>query len=123
MSLRIMVVEDEVLVGMDLVMLLEDWGYRPNGPHASVREAIEAFENFEPQAAILDINLGGGETSMPIAKELAARGIPFVFLTGYTRLHVCGDPLIENVPRMKKPVSEDELRSMLKKLSEQVSAG
>ncbi|WMS41856.1 hypothetical protein RDV64_17555 [Acuticoccus sp. MNP-M23] len=121
MSLRIMVVEDEVLVGMDLVMLLEDWGYCPDGPHASVREAIDAFDNFEPQVAILDMNLGGGESSIPIAEELVARGIPFVFLTGYTRLNLSGDPLTKNVPTMKKPISEDDLRSTLRKLSEQVS--
>ena len=122
MSTRVLVVEDEVLVGMDLVMLLEDWGYLPDGPHASVKQAVEAIDTFEPEVAILDMNLGGGESSMPISRELTARGIPFAFLTGYTRSDAFNDALMKNVPRMNKPVSEDELRSTLRKLSEQVSA-
>lgn len=120
--MRVLIVEDEVLVGMDLVMLLEDWGYRPDGPHASVKKAFEAMERFGPEIAILDMNLGRGETSVPIAEELAARGIPFVFLTGYTRLDASLGSLGTRVPSMKKPVSEDELRSTLGQLSEQAKA-
>jgi DNA-binding NtrC family response regulator len=119
MSTRILVVEDELLVGTDLVMLLEDLGYRPDGPHPSVREALVAIENFDPEIAILDINLGGGETSLPIAEALAARDTPFVFLTGYSRLHASGNPLTEDAPRMKKPVSEGELKSVLERMIEQ----
>jgi DNA-binding NtrC family response regulator len=116
MSARILVVEDEMLVGMDLAMLLEDWGYSPDGPHASVRDSLSAIAESRPDAAILDMNLGRGETSMPIAEALQERGIPFVFLTGYTRFDAAGDPLAETVLRMRKPVAEGELRAVLEDL-------
>ena len=114
---RILVVEDEVLIGMDLVMLLEDWGYRPDGPHGSVAACLEAVEQFDPEIAVLDVNLGGGETSLPVAAALRERGTPFVFLTGYTRLETAEDPTILSAPRLKKPVSEHELKSILEDLA------
>jgi DNA-binding NtrC family response regulator len=113
MSARILVVEDEMLVGMDLAMMLEDWGYHPDGPHASVRDSLSAIRESRPDAAILDMNLGRGETSMPVAEALQEQGIPFVFLTGYTRFDAAGNPLAETVLRMRKPVAEGELRAVL----------
>jgi DNA-binding response OmpR family regulator len=117
MPYRILVVEDEVLVGMDLVMMLEDWGYIPDGPHANVEDALAAIEAFDPQIAILDVNLGRGQTSLPVAEALGRRKTPFLFLTGYTRLDAAENPSAEGAPRMKKPVAEGELRSMLEKVA------
>lgn len=114
---KILVVEDEVLVGMDLVMMLEDWGYRADGPHATVDDALRAVEGFSPNVVILDMNLGDGVTSMPVAEALQERGIPFIFLTGYTRRDATGAPLANSAPILKKPVSENELRSVLSDLS------
>ena len=120
MSIRILVVEDESLVGMDLVMMLEDWGYSADGPHASVSEALDAIETFDPKMAILDMNLGDGETSLPIAEALQARQTPFLFLTGYTRLDPDGNPLVDTARRIQKPVAEGELKSVLEDLARQV---
>jgi DNA-binding response OmpR family regulator len=117
--MRILVVEDEVLVGMDLVMMLEDWGYTADGPHSTVKDALMAVETFDPQIAILDMNLGNGETSLPVAEVLDSRSTPFIFLTGYTRLDAAGNPLAEGAPRMTKPVAEGELRSMLRKVADE----
>ncbi len=121
LATKILVVEDEVLVGMDLVMLLEDWGYRADGPHASVDEALRAVEDFDPDLVILDMNLGGGATSLPVAEALQARKTPYIFLTGYTRLDASGAPLNDSAPILKKPVSEDQLKSLLSELSSRAS--
>ena len=117
MSKRILVVEDESLIGMDLVMMLEDWGYRASGPHASVNGSLKAIDEFDPEIAILDINLGGDETSLPVAEALQSRGTPFIFLTGYTRLDMGGHPILDAVQRIRKPVSEGELKRMVEGLS------
>ena len=102
-----------MLVGMDLAMLLEDWSYSPDGPHASVEQSLSAIAECKPDAAILDMNLGEGETSLPVAEELARQEVPFVFLTGYTRFDAEGNPLMDTTPRLKKPVVEAELKAMI----------
>ncbi|WP_143747381.1 response regulator [Marinibacterium profundimaris] len=69
-STRVLLVEDEFLIGMDLAMFLEEWGYVVDGPHASSSKAIAAIEKDPPNLAILDVNLGRDDTSLPIAQML-----------------------------------------------------
>ncbi len=111
---RVLVVEDELLVGMDLAMLIEGWGYAADGPHPTVERALDAITRCIPDAALLDINLGGGRTSMPIAQRLHDLGTPFVLLTGYSSVtHGNCDPLSEAAARLRKPISERDLRNIL----------
>jgi PAS domain S-box-containing protein len=79
---RVLIVEDEVLLGLQLVGTLQDAGCTVVGPAASVSEAIDLIVSTKPTAAILDVNLGT-EESFPIADVLRAKNIPFVFCTGY----------------------------------------
>jgi CheY-like chemotaxis protein len=80
---RILVVEDEYLVATSLREGLEMVGAVVVGPAPSVEKALKAIES-EPEidAAILDINLGG-RTAYPVADQLCARKIPFLFASGY----------------------------------------
>ena len=80
---RILVVEDEYLIGMSLADGLESAGSIVVGPVPSVDKAIKTIES-EPHidAAILDVNLGG-VLAYPVADMLIARKIPFVFTSGY----------------------------------------
>lgn len=80
---KILVVEDEMLVMMNLEVALEDMGCSSVCPVASVIKAIALLKNQNFDLAILDVNLGG-EKSYPIADILIARGIPFAFSTGYS---------------------------------------
>ncbi|MEM5516329.1 response regulator [Henriciella sp. AS95] len=116
-ALKVLVVEDELLIGMDLVMELEDWGYDANGPHKSVAEALSEIEQFAPDVAILDVNLGNGVTSMPIAKKLKEANIPFVFLTGYDPSRFDSDGLWEAAPRLRKPIILNQLHDTLKQIA------
>jgi DNA-binding response OmpR family regulator len=62
--------------------MLQDLGYEVVGPEARVSEALACVAGGDLDAAILDVNVHG-ELNYPIAEVLAARGIPFMFSTGY----------------------------------------
>lgn len=80
---RILVVEDESLVAMLLETILDDLGCETVGPISSVVEALEVVAAREDlDGALLDVNVAGVEI-FPVAEALAARGLPFVFSTGY----------------------------------------
>ncbi|AXK73735.1 response regulator [Lysobacter sp. TY2-98] len=82
-GLRVLVVEDEYLVADDLRRGLEMAGAHVLGPVPSVRLALDLLASSNaPDVAILDVNLGG-EAVVPVADALIARGIRFVFATGY----------------------------------------
>ena len=75
---RILVVEDEALVAMDLEMTLTEAGATVIGPCFRLSRATEAIRSEAIDAALLDIRLGS-EESFPIADELGARGLAVVF--------------------------------------------
>jgi len=81
MSARILLVEDEFLIAMDVRMQLEAAGYAVVGPAASADQALDLLGAGPVDAAVLDMNLRGS-TSLPVAERLAAAGTPFLFLSG-----------------------------------------
>ena len=84
---RFLVIEDEPLVMFELIDLLEGAGASIAGQASSHSTALELAEAAEIDAALLDGNLQG-ETVDDIAAALAARGIPFLFVSGYGRDHL-----------------------------------
>ena len=81
-GLRILVVEDEPLIAMELIDNLEDVGAAPFGPVMTVAGALSIVRSGEPlDAALLNVNLRG-EASFPVADALIERGVPFLFVTG-----------------------------------------
>lgn len=81
-GLRVLVVEDVAVLAWQVRDVLTDAGAAVAGPAPSVAHALGLLAEHEVDAAVLDMNLNG-EPADPIADALAARGIPFVFLTGY----------------------------------------
>jgi len=81
---RVLVVEDEVLVAWLLEDMLADLGCAVVGPAVSVKQALAMIDAEAIDVAVLDVNLNG-QLSYPIADALAARGVPFVFSTGYDK--------------------------------------
>jgi DNA-binding response OmpR family regulator len=81
---RILIVEDDVLLAMDLAEQLEASGFQVVGPCLSAAQALDTFEKEGCDVAVLDINLGHG-TSEPVAKRLRSMSIPFVVASGYSR--------------------------------------
>ncbi|MBA4759032.1 HWE histidine kinase domain-containing protein [Sphingosinicella sp.] len=80
---RVMIVEDELLVGMELSRALRDEGWDIMGPAGTLEEAFALLgQEDPPHAAILDINLNG-QFVYPVADLLRAREVPFLFCSGY----------------------------------------
>jgi DNA-binding response OmpR family regulator len=107
---RILLVEDEALVGMMMTEFLRDIGFHVVGPFGTVSEAIDAIGQEQLQAAVLDINLNG-EMIYDLAAELTGRGVPIVFVTGYGADAV--DQRFANFPVLQKPVDSAALRRVL----------
>ena len=84
---RVLVVEDEPLVAIDVVDILEQAEAVPIGPASNAEAALTMIENENLDAALLDANLGGKPVD-EIAAALTRRNIPFAFVTGYGRANL-----------------------------------
>jgi PAS domain S-box-containing protein len=107
---RILVVEDEGLVGALMSELIDQMGYAALGPCVDLNEAMNVMRRNHIDGAVLDVNLGG-ELVFPLAKALADRNIPLVFLIGYEKTAVAAG--FEDFPILQKPVAADDLRNVL----------
>ncbi|MGX1098782.1 HWE histidine kinase domain-containing protein [Amorphus sp. MBR-141] len=106
-STRVLLVEDQMLIAMDVEASLQDHGLSDVTTTASAAEAIEKLNGTPPHVAVLDVNLGD-ETSIPVAEELMRRGIPFVFATGYGDGSMIPSTL-SHVPIVRKPYEVADL--------------
>lgn len=107
---RLLLVEDEALIGIMMKDVLTDLGFQVVGPYSTPNDAIEALSSGPIQAAILDVNLRG-ELIYALADEIAGRGIPFVFVTGYGPESI--DARFADVPVLQKPVDRALLEQVL----------
>lgn len=110
---RVLVVEDESLVAMLLDTILEDMGCTPVGPASNIDEG-EALARDEAalDAALLDVNVAGRQV-FPVAAALKARGVPFVFSTGYGEGGLPDE--WRGNPTIQKPFTEAAIRDALMK--------
>jgi PAS domain S-box-containing protein len=111
---RVLLVEDEVLVGIMMQDLLRELGCKVVGPFAGAQEANAALREGGVDVAILDINLGR-ELVYPLADILVRRKVPFFFVTGYAAETV--DARFGSVPVLEKPVDSERLKEALAKSS------
>jgi DNA-binding NtrC family response regulator len=108
---RILVVEDEPLIAMMIEDFLDMLGKDHAGTAESVAAALEIVAAGGVDAAILDVNLSGGEQSWPIADALAAASVPFILATGGS-----GDMVVEayrDRPVLAKPFTMDAVEQAL----------
>lgn len=103
---RVLIVEDEALVAMELARVLTAAGAQVVGPAGSIEEALELLDRKPIDRAVLDINLGGRLVT-PVAQALAARAIPFIYLTGYQ------EPGVSDGVVVRKPASAELLLGAL----------
>ena len=106
---RVLLVEDEALIALDLARQLRGAGHEVVGPCRSGAEALRRIEEARPEAAVLDYSLRGTETSETTARALATRGVPFAFLTGHAASGLIARGPFADRPRLTKPCSPDEL--------------
>jgi len=107
---RLLVVEDELLVSMLLEDILTDLGAAVAGPYGRLADGLAAAKVERFDGAILDLNLAGQQAE-PLADLLLARGVPFVFITGYQRDSI--DRRYANVPVLPKPIDAAALEGVL----------
>lgn len=116
-GLRVLVVEDEMMVSMLIEDMLSDLGCVVIGPAARLDEALELARDSEIDCAVLDVNLGG-QPIFPVADLLRERGRPYAFATGY------GDAGLRDAdkgtPVLQKPFREGDLARILGELRAKV---
>ena len=107
---RVLVVEDEPLIGLDISGLLDAAGCEVVGPFRTAGPAIQSIADQHFDAAILDFTIADG-TSVSIADALALKSVPFIWLSGYAadivpeRHRAC--------PFVRKPFGSDALFAAL----------
>jgi PAS domain S-box-containing protein len=103
---RVLVVEDEAVVAMELTRVLTAAGAKVVGPVGTIEEALNLLDDQPIDRALLDVNLGG-RLITPVANALTRRRIPFVYLTGYQ------EPDVDDGPILRKPVATSALLGAL----------
>lgn len=105
-GLRVLIVEDEALVALQLEDLLTEWGCIVVGPAARVDQALQLLNGQIVDAAVLDLNIAG-ELVYPVADELTSRGLPYIFATGYGASGLTEPYRVQRV--VEKPFARREL--------------
>ncbi len=108
-GMRVIIVEDAILLAMELEAGLQEAGVEVVGSAALVDEAM-ALVDMPMDAAVLDCNLNG-ESVIPVAEALTARGVPFLFATGYGESR--GAPEGFDAPIIRKPYDVAQIASAL----------
>ena len=109
-GLRVLVVEDEVLVAMLLEDMLADFGCSVIGPAPTIAEALPLATDAVIDVAVLDLNLGG-EPVYPVADVLKTRGVPYVFASGYGAATLADAH--RGAPMLQKPYRQADLERVL----------
>ena len=108
--LRILIVEDEMLVAMNIEDMLLALGHEVAGIASRLAPALALAAECEIDVAMLDVNLAG-EPSFAVADILDRRGIPYLFATGYGRDGIA--PAYRAAPVLQKPFRSGELRDAI----------
>jgi CheY-like chemotaxis protein len=103
---RILVIEDEPLISMDIEAMLEAEGCEVVGPAMNFETARSMIASAQYDAALLDVNLGG-HTVDELAAALTQKNCPFAFVTGYGRAALPQG--FREAMVLAKPFSQDRL--------------
>ncbi|WP_347303186.1 response regulator [Croceibacterium sp. TMG7-5b_MA50] len=117
---KVLVVEDEFIIALDLSETVRDLGFELEGPFADKEHAFVAIDQELPDAAILDVYTADGEV-FPLADALTKAGVPIIFHSG----HVTPGEVHQRYPRAlacTKPCPPDHLIDLLREAVEQHAA-
>lgn len=110
---RVLILEDEPLIAMLLEDYLAQAGYDVVAVASTVEEAGSCVDSLQFDLAIVDVNMQGRQT-FAIAERLIAKGVPFMFATGYGS-HALPETF-RSLPVLNKPFTEEDLLGALEKL-------
>jgi DNA-binding response OmpR family regulator len=105
-GMKILIVEDDFLVGQDLRGFLEDAGADVLGPIANIAQGCDLARKQELDGALLDVRMWN-ETAAPVALELTRRHIPFIVVTGHAPEEI--PPAMQGAAYLAKPVPRLDL--------------
>lgn len=114
-KIKVLVVEDEIIVADNICDTLEELGYEVTEPAINYTEALILIEGEKPDIAVLDIQLSGRKTGIDIAKKiLESYNFPFIFLTSNADQMTINEAK-ETMPNayLVKPFSKDDLYSAI----------
>jgi two-component SAPR family response regulator len=113
---RVLIVEDDFLLAMELETLLKQNGSEVLGPAPTVEWALALIYGDKPDLALLDVNLKGLRAT-PVAAALSRRGVPFVLITGYGEAQL-SEPELRAAPRLDKPINSRDLKRAVARVLE-----
>ena len=123
---RILVVEDEFLIAMELDITLTSAGYQVLGPAPNVSAALELLRAGRPDVAVLNVNLAG-EWVTPVAEVLRAMFVPFILASGYGAADLHAEPVLRDAVNVGKPSRSEhllkEVRDVLRSTQAENSSG
>lgn len=117
-GLRVLIVEDEALLALDLEDILVDAGCTVVAIASRLEQALDAAAGAEFDLALLDMNLAG-ERIDPVARRIHDRGIPIVFVTGYGNRTL---PQGVTAPVVDKPYTASKLLPLIGAIAERIRA-
>ena len=103
---RLLVLDDEFMIATDIADQLEEAGYEIVGPVRTLVEAQRIVSVEKIDGAVLDVNLGS-ENSLGLAQQLLRKGVPMLFVTGFSKEFLKG-PFV-HMPHIQKPFTNTEL--------------
>jgi len=114
---KILIVEDQIITAMDLMIIMEGWGYDFSEPAVSGEEALLRVAEDTPDLVLMDVSLPG-KSGLEAAREICSRiRIPIIFTSGYPE-----EDLAEKIELpcpygyLTKPIDFDELREQIESL-------
>ena len=111
-TIRVLVIEDEALVGMMIEDSLGDFGYSVVGPIENLQAAILLAATEQIDVAVVDINISG-EIATAVADKLIEREIPFLFVSGYEKMR---GNRYASIPLLRKPFEPEDLRDAVERV-------
>ena len=110
-GLRVLVVEDELVIAMELENLLRRLGCIALDAVPTIQQALRVLASEQLDLVVLDVNLRGQRVT-PVAEALQERGVPFVVVTGYGRERL-PEKALQDAPCLRKPVNRKQLAGVI----------
>ncbi|MEP2641518.1 HWE histidine kinase domain-containing protein [Roseobacter sp.] len=111
----VLILEDNFIIAREMKDQILEFGAPVVEVFSNVADALDFLEEDKVSLGVLDINLGKDQNSVEVAKKLTELGVPFLFVSGYSE-HSELPLQFPNTPLLTKPVSNDELQTLLSML-------
>lgn len=114
---KILIVEDDALIAMDLRMVLEQSGFHVCGPLATGEAAVQSAASDRPDIVLMDIHLAGEMNGIEAARRIQSNGRPcLIFLSGYLNPDVVAEAgELKPFAFLGKPIAEEDLLATIRR--------